>query len=65
MIDFNVELIKCEEVAKLFHTTQSKIANAILNGTLPIGFCANGDTTRVFIVKKRLEAYLNATDLGA
>lgn len=60
---FETKLVKVEEVAKLFHTTQPKIKAAILNGTLPIGFVANGDVDRVFIVDKRLRAYLNADDL--
>ena len=57
------KLVKVEEVAKLFHTTQPKIKAAILNGTLPIGFVADGDVDRIFIVDKRLRAYLNADDL--
>lgn len=60
---FETKLVKVEEVAKLFHTTQPKIKAAILNGTLPIGFVADGDVDRVFIVDKRLRAYLNADDL--
>lgn len=60
---FKTKLVKVEEVAKLFHTTQPKIKAAILNGTLPIGFVADGDVDRIFIVDKRLRAYLNADDL--
>ena len=60
---FQMKLIKVEEVAKLFHTTQPKIKAAILNGTLPIGFVADGENDRIFIIDKRLRAYLNADDL--
>ncbi len=60
---FKTKLVKVEEVAKLFHTTQPKIKAAILNGTLPIGFVADGDVDRIFIIDKRLKAYLNADDL--
>ena len=60
---FKTKLVKVEEVAKLFHTTQPKIKAAILNGTLPIGFVADGDVDRIFIIDKRLKAYLNAEDL--
>ena len=60
---FNTRLVKAEDVAKMFHTTQQKIKAAILNHTLPIGFVAEGDVDRIFIIDKRLEAYLNADDL--
>lgn len=60
---FHTTLVKVEEVAKLFHTTQPKIKAAILNGTLPIGFVADGDVDRIFIVDKRLRAWLNGDDL--
>lgn len=60
---FKAKLVKVEEVAKLFHTTQPKIKAAIMNGTLPIGFVADGDVDRIFIIDKRLKAYLNADDL--
>ena len=65
MLDFDVELLKTDEVAKLFHTTPSKIAAAIKNHTLPIGFVADEKQNRVFIIKKRLEAFIEAKDLGA
>ena len=62
---FNVEFVPTVEVAELFHTTPAKIAAAIENHTLPIGFVANEGRRRIIIVKKRLEAYINAWDLGA
>lgn len=66
---FEVELLKAEDVAKMFGTTHSKIKAAILNGTLPIGFVAQHDVgrgcDRVIIVKRRLDAWINAKDLGA
>ena len=61
---FEVELVPAVDVAKIFHTTHPKIIAAIKNGTLPIGFVADGGCNRVFIVKKRLEAYIEAKDLG-
>lgn len=61
---FQFDLLKADQVAKMFHTTQQKLKAAILNHTLPIGFVAEGDVDRIFIVKKRLEAYLNANDLS-
>ncbi len=60
---FEVTLMKAEEVAAMFHTTAPKIKAAILNGTLPIGFVADGDRDRIIIVKQRLEAWLSAKDL--
>lgn len=60
---FKVDIMKTEEVARLFGTTPPKIKAAILNGTLPIGFVANGDKDRIIIVKQRLAAWLNADDL--
>ena len=67
MPNFDVEIVETAEVAKLFHTTQPKIKAAILNGTLPIGFVAtkqsDEEVDRVFIVDKRLKAWLNADDL--
>ena len=49
---FEVDIIKAEEVAKIFRTTAPKIKAAILNGTLPIGFVAGGDKDRIIIVTK-------------
>ncbi len=67
MIDFDVQILPTIEVAKMFKTTSPKIKAAILNGTLPIGFVAQkqdeNEVDRIFIVKKRLEAWLNAEDL--
>lgn len=63
MGNFDFKLLKAEEVAKMFHTTQQKIKGAILNGTLPIGFVSEGEVDRIFIIDKRLEAYLAAQDL--
>ncbi len=63
METFDFKLLKAEDVAKMFHTTQQKIKGAILNGTLPIGFVAEGDVDRIFIIDTRLEAYLTAQDL--
>ena len=63
MGQFDFKLLKAEDVAKMFHTTQQTIKGAILNGTLPIGFVAEGDVDRIFIIDKRLEAYLAAQDL--
>ncbi len=63
MADFEVKILKVEEVAKLFHTTPPKIKAAILNHTLPIGFVANCANDRIIIVEKRLKAYLEAEDL--
>jgi len=60
---FEVTLMKAEEVAAMFHTTAPKIKAAILNGTLPIGFVADGDRDRIIIVKERLRAWLEAADL--
>lgn len=62
---FEVEIVPATEVAKLFHTTSSKISAAIKNGTLPIGFVADEKQNRTIIVKKRLEAYVEAKDLKA
>lgn len=61
---FEVELMKAEEVAKIFHTTPAKIKAAILNRTLPIGFVADGTQDRIIIIKQRLLAYINADDLN-
>lgn len=61
---FDVELVKAEVAAEMFHTTAPKIKAAILNGTLPIGFVADGERDRIIIVKQRLEAWINARDLG-
>lgn len=67
MIDFDVQILPAAEVAKMFGTTAPKVKAAILNGTLPIGFVAEKrsekEVDRIFIVKKRLEAWLNASDL--
>lgn len=60
---FKVELVKPEKVAEMFHTTAPKIKAAISNGTLPIGFVADGGRDRIIIVKQRLEAWINARDL--
>ena len=62
---FEVTIMKAGEVADIFHTTAPKIKAAILNGTLPIGFVADDEKRdRIIIVKKRLEAWINAKDLG-
>lgn len=60
---FEVELLKAEEVAAMFGTTAPKIKAAILNGTLPIGFIGTGGKDRIIIVKRRLDAWVNAKDL--
>lgn len=60
---FEVHLTKAEEVAKIFHTTVPKLKAAILNGTLPIGFVADGERDRIIIVRERLDAWLKAKDL--
>lgn len=60
---FEVDIMKAEDVAKIFRTTAPKIKAAILNGTLPIGFVAGGDKDRIIIVKQRLMAWINADDL--
>lgn len=60
---FEVKLVKAEEVAKMFHTTQQKIKAAMLNHTFPVGFVAEGDVDRIYIIDKRLRAYLEAEDL--
>ena len=62
-VNFEVDIIRAEDVAKIFKTTAPKIKAAILNRTLPIGFVADGDRDRIIIVKQRLEAWLNADDL--
>lgn len=62
-MDFSVDLVKAEEVAKLFHTTPAKIKAAILNHTLPIGFVADGPIDRIIITRQRLDAWVNAQDL--
>ncbi len=61
---FKADLMSAVEVANIFHTTPLKIKAAILNGTLPIGFVADGDRDRIIIIKQRLEAWLNAEDLN-
>ena len=60
---FQVDILKATEVAKIFQTTAPKIKAAILNGTLPVGFVADGSVDRTIIIKQRLEAWLNADDL--
>lgn len=60
---FKVTIVKAEEVATLFHTTVPKIKAAILNGTLPIGFVAEGPVDRIIIIEERLIAWLEAMDL--
>jgi hypothetical protein len=55
-----VELIPCEEFAKHMKTSHAKIKAGILNGTLPIGFVADG---RVIIPKPRAVAWLTGADL--
>jgi hypothetical protein len=55
-----VELIPCETMAKLLKTSFSKVKAGILNGTLPIGFVADG---RVIIPKPRAVAWLTGADL--
>ena len=60
---FDVDLMKAEDVAAMFHTTAPKIKAAILNGILPIGFVADGDRDRIIVVRQRLEAWLQAKDL--
>ena len=63
---FKVTFRKPEEVAALLHTTAPKIKTGILNGTLPIGFVAEGGekgVDRTIIVEERLAAWLNAEDL--
>ena len=60
---FSVTLRQAPEVAKLLKTTAPKIKAGILNGTLPIGFVAEGDSDRTIIVEERLRAWLNAEDL--
>jgi hypothetical protein len=63
---FEVKLLKAKDVAKLFETTPAKIKAAILNRTLPIGFVSESGEDgrdRTIIIKKRLEAYINAEDL--
>lgn len=61
---FSVETVSAADVAKVFHTTPAKIAAAIKNGTLPIGFVADENCNRTIIIKRRLEAYIEAKDLG-
>lgn len=60
---FQVDFMKAVDVAALFKTTAPKIKAAILNGTLPIGFVADGDRDRIIIIKQRLQAWLEAKDL--
>lgn len=60
---FKVTIVKAEEAAALFHTTVPKIKAAILNGTLPIGFVAEGSVDRIIIIEERLIAWLEAMDL--
>ena len=62
---FEVELLSADEVAKILKTSPAKITAAIENHTFPVGLVARCDKTRTIIVKKRLEAWLNAEDLRA
>lgn len=67
MIDFKVKLLKASEVAPLFGTSPPQIKAAILNGTLPIGFVAQGGPDgrdRTIIVEKRLKKWIEGDDLS-
>lgn len=64
----DVEIMTTEEVAQALHTTPMKVTAMVLNGTLPVGCAAEGkpgERNRTIIIKKRLEAWLAAKDLGA
>ena len=66
IVDFNVDIVPVEEVAKMFSTTPPKITAAMLNGTLPIGFVADGkqgERTRTFIIRRRLQLFVSGADL--
>ena len=53
-----VETITAREAAHILHTSPPIITEAILNGTLPIGFVGKGSKTRTVIIKKRLEQWV-------
>lgn len=72
MLDFKVETVKLEKVAKLLGATPKKIQAMIRNGTLPIGGTTdtvkdlNGNIIEravTIIPVSRLEAWINAEDL--
>lgn len=63
------EEVPVADVAKLFGTSPGKIREAIMNGTLPIGFATKADAieggrNRTVIIKSRLAAWVKARDLG-
>lgn len=68
-LDFEVEIIPTEAVAKLLRTTPSKITAMVVNGSLPIGAAVRAgedgerSNNRAIIVKKRLEKWLEGRDL--
>ncbi len=65
----SVETVPVIEVAKLLHTSPEKVSAAIANGTFPVGLAVLGNPTlntktTTIILRNRLEAYLQAKDLG-
>ena len=65
----DTELLKASDVAPMLKTTPSKLIAAMLNGTCPIGAVSESDKaaherTRAIIIKRRLDAWLAAKDLG-
>lgn len=64
---YEVEIVPTETVAKILHTTPAKVTAMVINGTLPIGAAISAKEAgqnRAIIVKRRLEAWLNAKDLN-
>ena len=60
-----IERISCEEVARQLGTSHPAVKAGIKNGTLPIGFVAQGrgNKEHVVIPKARFEAWINAHDM--
>ena len=60
-----IERISCEEVARQLGTSHPAVKAGIKNGTLPIGFVAQGrgNKEHVVIPKARFDAWVNAKDM--
>ena len=60
-----IERISCEEVAKQLGTSHPAVKAGIKNGTLPIGFVAQGrgKQEHVVIPKARFDAWVTAQDM--
>ncbi len=59
-----IERISCEEVARQLGTSHPAVKAGIKNGTLPIGFVAQGRGSKehVVILKARFDAWISAQD---